>query len=373
MIFTPINMLAHTPIVGILLLLASIAFGSYFRFVRNHLKTLIVIVVFLSINAVSSPIKHEAITGAFNVFKGLWVLPIAILASKSFTEKRFQLVAIPFSILCAAIVLSLLFSVVDWSEPYRSLATWSVSNVGNLHNLNNFLFTALILVAILAWKCRDLKTRTIGLISLPPILVACALVQSEGSLLALGCSALLLTGLSLRNNLGRALLVLPVVPVILLQFFYVLPSLLPNIPGIQAQTLNIRTEIYSRLLSTWAEHPVLGWGTATYKYVDKTAVDGYQFLYPHNLYLEALFSIGIAGCLLLSWWLLRNLRSIDFYSTTNSAAKSFTLALLVYLSIKGMSDMNLMSYHTIGLFAICFGLLIGDKYMARSARYTEGA
>jgi O-antigen ligase len=148
--------------------------------------------------------------------------------------------------------------------------------------------------------------------------------------------------------------------VLLLQFFYVFPEQFSSVTGLQASTLHIRSNIYSKLIEVWSCHPFIGWGVATYKYVEATAVNGYQFLYPHNLYLEALFSIGVIGSILLSAWLLKALGSLNFRAIVANPAKAFALAVLTYLSIKGMSDMKLMSYHTIGLFSICFGLLLGS-------------
>jgi O-antigen ligase len=360
LIFTPVNMVSYTTVIIILLLLSAIAQGSFFQLVRTHLKTLAVITVFLVANAAFSPLPKEAFTGAFNVFKGLWILPVAMLASNSFTEERFRRVALPLSIVSAVIALGLLLFVVDWEAPYQSLETWSGSRIGNLHNLNNFLFISLLLAGVVAWQYRSTGTRLVSVCALLPLLLMCVLVQSGGSVLALGSTLLLLAGLRYRNRFGYSLMAFAFLPVLLLQFFYVFPEQFSSVTGLQASTLHIRSQIYSQLLEAWSQHPFIGWGATTYKYAEATAVNGRQFLYPHNLYLEALFSFGILGSLLLAGWISCALRQINLRATVQNPATAFALATMAYLSIKGMSDMKLTSYHTVGLFSVCFGLLLGS-------------
>ena len=239
LVFTPVNMVSYTTAVSILLLLSSIAFRSFFQLVRANLKTLAAIIIFLIVNAAFSPLPKDAFTGAFNVFKGLWILPVAMLASNSFTETRFRRVALPLSIGSAVIAVGILLAVVDWEAPYRSLATWSDSHIGNLHNLNNFLFISLLLAGIVTWQYRDTRTRFVSLCALLPLLLMCILVKSEGSILALGSTVLLLAGLRYRNRFGFSLLVCAFLPVLLLQVFYAFPEQFSNITGLQASTLHL--------------------------------------------------------------------------------------------------------------------------------------
>ncbi|KXS54659.1 MAG: hypothetical protein AWU57_965 [Marinobacter sp. T13-3] len=372
LVFTPVNMVSYTTAVSILLLLSSIAFRSFFQLVRANLKTLAAIIIFLIVNAAFSPLPKDAFTGAFNVFKGLWILPVAMLASNSFTETRFRRVALPLSIGSAVIAVGILLAVVDWEAPYRSLATWSDSHIGNLHNLNNFLFISLLLAGIVTWQYRDTRTRFVSLCALLPLLLMCILVKSEGSILALGSTVLLLAGLRYRNRFGFSLLVCAFLPVLLLQVFYVFPEQFSSVTGLQAHTLHVRSQIYSQLLEAWSQHPFIGWGATTYKYAEATAVQGRQFLYPHNLYLEAFFSFGIVGSVLLVRWISCALRQINLRAAVQKPATAFALATLAYLSIKGMSDMKLTSYHTVGLFSVCFGLLLGStNSLSNSLNRTE--
>ncbi|WP_018405084.1 glycosyltransferase [Marinobacter gelidimuriae] len=362
MIATPVNMVSHTTAISVLLLLLSITHHSFFTFVRSHLKILAAIIALLVASAVFSPLPAKASTGAFNVFKGLWILPVALLAADTFTPHRFERVALFFGMISSVVALSLLVWVVDWSAPYQSINAWSSTHVGNIHNLDNFLFISLLLAGIVTWQHRRTSSRLTGLCSLLPLLLISVLVQSEGSLLALACTCLLLAGLSCQKKALRyGLLTLALLPVLLLQVFYVFPEQFSSLTGLQVRTLQIRSQIYAQLLETCQQQLFTGWGAATYKYVEMAAVDGYQFLYPHNLYLEALFSFGIIGSVLLTAWIINALLKINFSAAVKNPATAFALATLTYLSIKGMSDMNLMSYHTVGLFSVCFGLSLGSR------------
>lgn len=366
LLFTPINMLSYSAAVGTALILYSIAEGSFFRLVWLHKKTLATLLLFLFVSAAHSPLTKEAITGSFNVFKGLWILPVAVLASDYFTEMRFRHVAIILSVTSAVIAQSILWLVVEWQAPYDSLLEWSGSHVGNIHNLANFFFMSLLLAGILTWQYRSSIARWTGICSALALIPMCMLVKSEGSYLALAFTILLLAGLKYKGLFGSSSLVLASILVILLQLFYALPEQFSQVTGIQATTLHIRSQIYGQLLEAWSQHPLIGWGAATYKYVEQAAVDGDRFLYPHNLYLEALFSLGAFGVILLSAWLLSALRKLNFRRIVNDPALSFALAILAYFSVKGMSDMKLMSYHTIGVFSICLGILVGSNRSMRS-------
>jgi len=370
MLFTPVNMVSQTTAVSAVLILALILRGSFFRFLRSRLKTLVAIIIFLTVNAALSPLPKEASTGAFNVFKGLWILPVAILASDSLTKSRFRWVAMLLSVTASVISIALLTQVVEWQRTYHSLTTWSESHIGNIHNLNNFLFISLLLAGITAWRYHDRVSRILILLAALPIVLMCILVKSEGSILALGCTVLLLTGLHHRNRLSLALAGLPVLT---LQVAYVFPEQFSSLTGIQAHTLHVRSQIYSKLFDAWTQHPFMGWGAGTYKYVEAVAVEGTQYLYPHNLYLEALFSVGIIGILIIGAWLIKALSHIDFGAVIEDPARAFALATLTYLCVKGMSDMNLMSYHTVGLLSICFGILLGPKENLKTKQQTSGA
>jgi O-antigen ligase len=122
----------------------------------------------------------------------------------------------------------------------------------------------------------------------------------------------------------------------------------------------IRSEIYSQLINAWLQHPWNGWGLNTYKYVEETHVNGQQFLYPHHIYLESLFSLGLLGCGLILIWIVTKLRKIDSTRIQSSTISLFAFLALLYISVKGMSDMKLLSQQTIGWLAACIGIFHGQ-------------
>ncbi len=361
MVYTPINMVAQTNLVAILLLGLSLSYTPYFHFVRQHAKAVMAILLLLVANAALSPLPKDAATGAFNVFKGLWLFPVAILAYPLFTRHRFGWSALLLCVLNSAAALALLVWVVDWSNSYRSLLVWSDKHVGNLHNLNNFIFVSDLLALTLILRYQERLIRFGALLCLLPLAVLSVLVQSEGSALALFCTCMLLASLHFQGRVRTCLLAGSALPIIALQLFYVFPELLTAVTGLKSHTLNIRSQIYAQLLEAWQQHPFTGWGIATYKYVEETAISGREFLYPHNLYLEAVFSLGLIGTLIITLVVARMLRSIDYCAAIQNPVQLFALATLSYLSIKGMSDMKLMSAHTIGWFSLCLGLLLASN------------
>jgi O-antigen ligase len=361
MVYTPVSMIAQTNLTAVLLLLISIAYTAYFSFVRQHAKAVTAILLFLMANVALSPLPKDAATGAFNVFKGLWLFPVAILVYPLFTRRRFGWSALLLCVLNSLAALALLVWVVDWSNTYRSLLVWSNKHAGNLHNLNNFLFVSDLLALTLILRYQERLIRFGALLCLLPLVVLSVLVQSEGSALAMFCTFTLLAALYFQGRLRTCLLALSALPIIALQLFYTFPELLTALTGLKSHTLNIRSEIYAQLLEAWQERPFTGWGIATYKYVEGTAISGREFLYPHNLYLEALFSLGIIGTLFIVLAAARILRRIDYCAAIHNPVQLFALATLSYLSIKGMSDMKLMSAHTIGWFSLCLGLLLASN------------
>ncbi len=361
MVYIPVSLIAQTNAVAALLLLISVAYTPYFSFVRQHAKAVMAILLFLTANVALSPLPKDAATGAFNVFKGLWLFPLAILAYPLFTRRRFGWSALLLCIINALAALALLIWIVDWSNIYLSLLTWSDKHVGNLHNLNNFLFVSDLLALTLILRYQERLFRFGALFCLLPQAILSVLVQSEGSVLAMLCSCVLLAALHFQGRKRIYLLICSVLPLIALQLLYAFPELLTTLTGLKSQTLSIRSQIYAQLIETWQHHPLTGWGIATYKYVEETAVNGKEFLYPHNLYLEALFSLGLIGTLITALVAARMLRSIDYSSAIQNPVQLFALATLTYLSIKGMSDMKLMSAHTIGWLSLCLGLLLASN------------
>lgn len=334
--------------------------GHYKSFAIEHRYFLIALLAFFVINIISSQLPVKATIGAVSVLKGLMIYPAALLAGRVMSENHFNRLAMVFLFVNSLFLLALLLWVVNWDKTYFSLASWSEHHVGNLHNLDNLVYISDLLALTLLLKVQDLRVKLLAGTSLLLFIFVSVLVQSEGSTLALAVCLMALIALYSGGRwkilfIGSALL-----PVMFLHVFYFNPALFTELTGSSSQTMIIRSEIYSQLINAWLQYPWSGWGLNTYKYVEETHVNGQAFLYPHHIYLEGLFSLGLLGCGLILVWIVTMLRKIDSTKIPSSTISLFAFIALIYISVKGMSDMKLLSQQTIGWLAACIGILHGQ-------------
>jgi O-antigen ligase len=334
--------------------------GHYKSFAIEHRYFLIALLSFFLINIIFSPLPVKATTGAFAVLKGLMIYPAALLAGRAMSENYFNRLAMLFLIVNSLLLLALLLWVVNWDSTYDSLVSWSSIHVGNLHNLDNLVFISDLLALTLLLKVKALRDKILAGTSLLLFIFVSVLVQSEGSTLALAVCLMALIALYSTGQWKVLFIGLALFSVIVLHVFYFNPDLFTQLTGNASQTMIIRSEIYSQLINTWLQHPWNGWGFNTYKYVEETRVNGQAFLYPHHIYLESLFSLGLLGCGLILVWIVTMLRKIDSTRIQLSTISLFAFIALLYISVKGMSDMKLLSQQTIGWLAACLGILHGQ-------------
>jgi O-antigen ligase len=285
--------------------------GYYKSFAIEHRYFLIALLAFFVINIISSPLPVKATTGTVAVLKGLMIYPAALLAGRAMSENHFNRLAMLFLSVNSMFLLALLLWVVNWDNTYDSLVLWSRNHVGNLHNLDNLVFISDLLALSLLLKVKALRSKLLAGTSLLLFIFVSALVQSEGSTLALAVCLMVLIALYSRGQWKVLFIGLALLTVIVLHVFYFNPDLFTQLTGNASQTMIIRSEIYSQLINAWLQHPWNGWGLNTYKYVEETHVNGQQFLYPHHIYLESLFSLGLLGCGLILIWIVTKLRKID--------------------------------------------------------------
>jgi O-antigen ligase len=334
--------------------------GHYKSFAIEHRYFVIGLLAFFVINIISSPLPVKATTGSVAVLKGLMIYPAALLAGRAMSENHFNRLAMLFLFVNSMFLLALLLGVVNWDNTYDSLVLWSGNHVGNLHNLDNLVFISDLLALTLLLKVKALRGKLLAGTSLLLFIFVSALVQSEGSTLAVAVCLIVLIALYSTGQWKVLFIGLALLSVIILHVFYFNPDLFTQLTGNASQTMIIRSEIYSQLINTWLQHPWNGWGLNTYKYVEETHVNGQEFLYPHHIYLESLFSLGLLGCGLILIWIVTMLRKIDSTRIQSSTISLFAFLALLYISVKGMSDMKLLSQQTIGWLAACIGILHGQ-------------
>lgn len=333
--------------------------GYYKSFAIKHRYFLVALLAFFVINIIFSPLPVKAATGAVAVLKGLMIYPAALLAGRVMEDNYFNRLAMVCLFINSLFFIILLLWDVNWDNAYDSLVSWSSNHVGNLHNLDNLVFSSDLLALTLLLKVKSLRIKLLVGISLLLFIFVSVLVQSEGSTLAMAVCLMALIALYSYGQWKVLFIGLALLPITLLHMFYFNPDLFTQLTGDASQTMIIRSEIYSQLINAWLQHPWNGWGLNTYKYVEETQINGQGYLYPHHIYLESLFSLGLLGCGLILIWLVTMLRKIDSTRIPSSSISLFVFLMLLYISVKGMSDMKLLSQQTIGWLAACIGILHG--------------
>lgn len=339
--------------------------GHYKSFAIEHRYFLIALLTFFIINIIFSSLPIKSTVGAVAVLKGLMIYPAALLVGRVMSENNFNRLAIIFLLLNSLFLLSLLLWGVNWDNTYNSLSSWSEQHVGNLHNLDNLVYISDLLALTLLLKVQDIRIKILAGSSLFLFIFVSVLVQSEGSTLAFTVSLMALIAMYSTGQWKVLFISMSLLLVIFLHIFYFNPDLFTQLTGNASQTMIIRSEIYRQLIDTWLQHPWIGWGLNTYKYVGETHVNGQQFLYPHHIYLEGLFSIGILGCGVILGCIVMMVRKFDSTKIHSSSICLFAFIALLYISVKGMSDMKLISQQTIGWLSVCFGLLQGRTQLLR--------
>lgn len=82
-----------------------------------------------------------------------------------------------------------------------------------------------------------------------------------------------------------------------------------------------------------------------------------SYIHPHQIYLEALFSFGVVGCIVLGavFWGFFRLSSRQLILSQPLPMLGFLAA--VHMAGKGLSDMKLMSVQPLGIFMLGAGLI----------------
>ncbi len=119
------------------------------------------------------------------------------------------------------------------------------------------------------------------------------------------------------------------------------------------------------MLALVTERPWLGYGINNFKGLADTAVLGVHYIYPHQIYLEALFSFGVLGCALF----VAVIHAV-FRFSSRSAIVADPLAMLgfllvMYMAGKGLTDMKLIDIQPLGIF------MLGAGFMARRSLFSR--
>lgn len=309
------------------------------------------------VNVTASVMPAKAFTGGFHILRGLSMfMPALLLGTLVPANIRYRALQ-GLVLLIGAGALVLLVRVAPEVNYYDGLLVLSDRWLGNLHNLVNVMAGALIAALVLAGAVRCRRDRLLALAAAAPVALLLVWLSSEGALIALlmtlaaACILFAVRGLQWLAWLGIAGLA------VVLHLFYLTPELAQQLTRLELGSLVARSDIYTALLVSWQDAPWLGWGFSTYKYLPAAQVAGFEYLYPHHLYLEALFSAGLLGCLLLLLMFRALGRYIDWSVVRADPLALFAFLLLCYTAAKGLTDLKLFSAQTFSLFGFCLGMM----------------
>lgn len=316
-----------------------------------------VFVVMVALNALAAEMPKRAITSGVQILRGLSMLLPAVLLLQITDRVQRQWVLVGLMLLMTGVAIGLLITVMPAQDRYRVLEVLAAQHMGNLHNLASATAAGLMVGFVVLLTGPSTLFRALAALAIAVHFWLLCWLQAEGSWLALIAatgavialfSRGLLRGLALSGIAGL---------VVVLHIFYLLPELPDQLMGLRFATLVERSMIYTTLLEHWQQSPWFGWGMGSYKHLAASQVSGKAFLYPHHIYLEGLYSLGVVGMLLLVVMFGLLMRRLDWQQIRTEPVSLLAFLIFSYTAVKGMSDMKLLSAQTFSLFIFSLGLM----------------
>lgn len=345
-------------------------FGGWGAFVRQYRVAIWAMLVLIVINVLNARVPGRALSGGYELLRSMSLtIPALLLVTQVERRLAFAWMKI-FAVLVTLASGALYIAHFDQESVMYAIYAWCDLHFGNVHNLINVSALSIFcLVAILRFELGNRQRVVFGVLLVFALWFQW-LLESEGSLLAfLLC---MLAWVSVRY--GRWVRFLAVAGLILGVGAYVVQMLWPDAVmaalGIRLGGFEIRALINARVLALVVEQPWFGYGMNNFKDLPQAAIDGRAFLYPHQIYLEALFSFGVLGTVLFAVMLFGIFR----YSS-RSAVLTDPLAMLgflgaVYMAGKGLTDMKLIDLQPLGVFMIAAVFMMrvesGDRFAAQT-------
>lgn len=333
--------------------------GGWRPFFSQYRMAVWAVLALVVINALAARVPGRALSGGYELLRSMsLMIPALLLVAQ--VDRRLALGWMKAFAVMATLASGVLYF---WYFGQRSVLyaiyRWSDLHFGNVHNLINVsALSVLCLVVILVHERGWLQRLVFGALLLFSLLFQWVL-KSEGTLLAFVLC--LLGWVALRH--GGALRAIAVTGLVLGVGGYVVQMLWPDAVkaalGIRLGGFEIRSALNARVLELVAHQPWFGYGMNNFKDLPEAAIKGKAFLYPHQIYLEALFSFGVLGLALF----VAMVYGVFRYSS-RQAVLTDPLAMLgflgaVYMAGKGLTDMKLIDLQPLGV------LMIAAAFMAR--------
>lgn len=333
--------------------------GGWRPFFNQYRMAVWAMLALIVINALAARVPGRALSGGYELLRSMSLMIPALLVAMQ-VERRLALGWMKtFAVVATLASGALYFWYFGQRSVMYAIYRWGDLHFGNVHNLINVsALSVLCLVVILVLERGWLQRLVFGGLLLFALWFQWVL-KSEGTLLAfvlclLGWAAL---------RYGGAVRAIAVTGLIVGVGGYVVQMLWPDAVksalGMRLGGFEIRSLINARVLELVAQEPWFGYGMNNFKDLPEAAIKGRAFLYPHQIYLEALFSFGVLGSVLFVALLVG-----VFRHSSRNAVLTDPLAILgflgaVYMAGKGLTDMKLIDLQPLGIF------MIAAAFMAR--------
>jgi len=316
-------------------------------------------------SVLTARIPGRAAGGGYELLRSLTlILPALVLVAQDARPQVMnwlKVYVLVFSLVFGGIYLASLAP----PGPNALIYVWADEYFGNPHNLINVSATVLLSALVVFAFERSGRVRMV----FAALLVFAAwmqwVLQSEGSYLAFAICACAWVALRYRGwlSLLGVLGVLGGVAMYALLMAY--SDLATAMSGVSLGGFEIRAVIDARVLALVAESPWVGYGMNNFKGLAEATIQGVSFLHPHQIYLEALFSFGVLGCVLFAAVMYGVFRFSSRVAVLTDPLAMLGFLLVVYMAGKGLTDMKLIDIQPLGIF------MLGAGFMARRTLFAR--
>lgn len=343
----------------------AVALGGWQLFYAHYRTLICGVFALIGFSVLTARIPGRAAGGGYELLRSLTLmLPALVLIAQDARPQVMNWLK------AYVLVFSLVFGGVYLASiappgPNVRIYAWADEYFGNPHNLINVSATVLLSAIVMLAFERSGRMRMV----FTALLVFAAwmqwVLQSEGSYLAFAICACAWVALRYRGwlSLLGVLGVLGGVAMYALLMAYA--DLATARSGVSLGGFEIRALIDARVLALVAESPWVGYGMNNFKGFAEATIQGVSFLHPHQIYLEALFSFGVLGCVLFAAMIYGVFRFSSRAAVLADPLAMLGFLLVIYMAGKGLTDMKLIDIQPLGIF------MLGAGFMARRSLFTR--
>ena len=309
-----------------------------------------------------SQLPEKSIKGGYDIIRHLFLFAfITPLITKS-TDKD-----IAKSIGYFASIIGLIFFLVVLSVQLTEETLFiRGSNIGyTIWGSHNLLSTGVTVFFILTLSSIATKNIPIKFSAFPLLFLAYCMVfiLSRGNLVAAGGIGLFLLFYYFSLSYKYLLVLLSTLLLVYFYLFFILYCEDNSCP----HSLFPRQYIYQSTLSYIYEKPIFGYGFSVFKIISGIQENGINVVMPHNLSLDLMYSVGLFGAaawvITIFTWFYNSGWTFSKINSRNKLPLPIIIAisLFIYLFIRGLFDLKLVSSQTFGLLAVIFAFIYSRK------------